>query len=109
LSWGTRSDQGPDAATDVFVTDTLPVDTTFVSCSATGEGVCGDTSDPDLVDNVSTAIDWRVLNAHHVRLRAERAGSGPGRIYTIQVTRRDGEGLTTSAQLAVTVPKAGGR
>jgi uncharacterized repeat protein (TIGR01451 family) len=31
----------PDAATSVLVTDLLPAGTSFVSCSATGGGVCG--------------------------------------------------------------------
>jgi uncharacterized repeat protein (TIGR01451 family) len=32
---------GPNAAGDLTVTDTLPASTTFVSCSSTGGGVCG--------------------------------------------------------------------
>ena len=32
---------GPSAASSVVVTDTLPVGTSFVSCSSTGGGVCG--------------------------------------------------------------------
>lgn len=34
----------------------------------------------------NTSPDWEVLDAHHVRLRAERAGNGTGRIYTITIT-----------------------
>ncbi|HJU53970.1 MAG TPA: alpha-amylase family glycosyl hydrolase, partial [Pyrinomonadaceae bacterium] len=30
-----------------------------------------------------TAPDWEIVDAHHVRLRAERSGSGTGRVYTI--------------------------
>jgi uncharacterized repeat protein (TIGR01451 family) len=37
----TVTNNGPDAATSVTVTDTLPAETTFVSCSSTGGGVCG--------------------------------------------------------------------
>ena len=33
-----------------------------------------------------TSPDWEVIDAHHVLLRAERAGNGSGRIYTITVT-----------------------
>ncbi len=35
------SNPGPDAATSVTVTDTLPSTTSFVSCSSTGGGACG--------------------------------------------------------------------
>lgn len=34
--------------------------------------------------------DWEVIDAHHVRLRAEKANNGQARIYTIKVTITDG-------------------
>jgi len=37
----TVNNNGPDTATSVTVTDNLPAETTFVSCSSTGGGVCG--------------------------------------------------------------------
>jgi uncharacterized repeat protein (TIGR01451 family) len=37
----TLTNNGPDPATSVTVTDNLPAETTFVSCSSTGGGVCG--------------------------------------------------------------------
>src|SRR6266508_1399099 len=37
----TVMNNGPDPATSVIVTDNLPAETTFVSCSSTGGGVCG--------------------------------------------------------------------
>jgi uncharacterized repeat protein (TIGR01451 family) len=37
----TVMNNGPDPATSVTVTDDLPAETTFVSCSSTGGGVCG--------------------------------------------------------------------
>src|SRR6185503_16010444 len=36
-----------------------------------------------------TAPDWEIVDAHHVRLRAERAGTGNGRIYTIYIACTD--------------------
>lgn len=51
-----------------------------------------------------TAPDWEIVDAHHVRLRAERAGSGPGRIYTIHITCTDTHGHSTSSAVTVTVP-----
>ncbi len=53
----------------------------------------------------NTAVDWLVVDAHHVQVRAERAGTGSGRIYTIVVSCTDAFGNTASKQTTVTVPK----
>ncbi len=53
-----------------------------------------------------TAPDWQVLDAHHVRLRAERAGGGGGRVYTINVTTTDGAGNQTIRTTTVSIPKS---
>ena len=37
-----------------------------------------------------TDPDWEIIDAHHIRLRAERASNGNGRIYTITITVNDG-------------------
>jgi hypothetical protein len=51
-----------------------------------------------------TAPDWQVLDATHVLLRAERAGNGSGRVYTIHVTATDAAGNMTVADVTVSVP-----
>lgn len=51
------------------------------------------------------APDWIVLDAHHVRLRAERSGKGNGRIYTITITCTDANGNSTSQNVTVSIPK----
>ncbi|MGB7623912.1 MAG: lamin tail domain-containing protein [Terriglobia bacterium] len=51
-----------------------------------------------------TTPDWIVLDNHHVQLRAERAGTGNGRLYTITITVTDSQGNTTTQSLPVTVP-----
>ncbi|MEN3333429.1 MAG: cyclomaltodextrinase / maltogenic alpha-amylase / neopullulanase, partial [Blastocatellia bacterium] len=51
-----------------------------------------------------TAPDWEIVDAHHVRLRAERSSSGSGRVYTITITCTDGGGNSTSRTVTVTVP-----
>jgi hypothetical protein len=51
-----------------------------------------------------TAPDWVVVDAHTVRLRAERAGTGTGRVYTITVVGVDGIGNASSGSVTVTVP-----
>ena len=52
-----------------------------------------------------TAVDWEVIDASHVRLRAERSGAGSGRVYTIAVIATDATGGTSRASVTVSVPK----
>lgn len=51
-----------------------------------------------------TAPDWEIVDANHVRLRAERSGRGSGRVYTINITSTDSAGNSSSKQVFVTVP-----
>jgi uncharacterized repeat protein (TIGR01451 family) len=52
-----------------------------------------------------TAPDWQVVDAHLVRLRAERAGNGNGRTYTITISATDSAGQTSTKDVTVAVPK----
>jgi len=52
-----------------------------------------------------TAPDWQIVDDHHVRLRAERAGSGKGRDYTVTITATDAAGSSTRRSVIVAVPK----
>jgi hypothetical protein len=52
----------------------------------------------------NTSPDWQVIDAHHVLLRAERAGPGNGRIYTITIHCQDEFGLSSNPTVTVTVP-----
>jgi hypothetical protein len=56
----------------------------------------------------NTSPDWEVVDAHHVRVRAERAGGGSGRTYTITITSTDGAGHTSSVDVTVRVPSSEG-
>jgi uncharacterized repeat protein (TIGR01451 family) len=56
-----------------------------------------------------TSPDWIVLDDHHVLLRAERAGNGNGRIYTITITCTDSGGNSSTENVEVTVPHDRGR
>lgn len=50
------------------------------------------------------APDWVVVDAHTVRLRAERLGGGTGRVYTVTVTAQDAAGGASHTAVTVTVP-----
>lgn len=56
-----------------------------------------------------TAPDWNVVanatGGYDVYVRAERAGRGTGRTYTIRATAIDGAGHATARSAAVTVPR----
>lgn len=51
-----------------------------------------------------TAGDIQVTGDLTLNLRAERGGAGSGRIYTIVVEARDGNGVTSTKSVAVSVP-----
>jgi hypothetical protein len=51
-----------------------------------------------------TDPDWIVIDDHHVQLRAERAGNGNGRTYTIKITSTDDCGNVAEAYTYVYVP-----
>jgi hypothetical protein len=51
----------------------------------------------------NTEPDWEVVNAQTVRLRAERSGTGDGRVYTITITATDAAGNQSSQNVQVTV------
>ncbi len=50
-----------------------------------------------------TSPDWEIVDAHHVRLRAERSGTGDGRVYTITITCTDAAGNSSSTDVTVVV------
>ena len=50
-----------------------------------------------------TGTDWEIIDDHHIRIRAERAANGTGRIYTITVRVSDGCNASVSATTQVMV------
>lgn len=52
------------------------------------------------------APDWEILNDHHLKLRAERAGNGNGRIYTVKISCTDQYGNAGTGTRTVLVPKS---
>jgi hypothetical protein len=51
------------------------------------------------------APDWEILNDHIIKLRAERAGNGDGRVYSVTVECTDQYGNSSSDHKTVLVPK----
>lgn len=52
----------------------------------------------------NTTDDWELVDGHHVKLRAERAGNGSCRIYTIKITCTDQHGNSSDSSTHVIVP-----
>jgi hypothetical protein len=50
------------------------------------------------------SVDWKVIDAQRVQLRAERSGSANGRTYTLKLTCTDPAGNTTVKTTTVVVP-----
>jgi hypothetical protein len=76
------------------------------NCSAAGCVLTVSSNQPvNGTGDGNTSPDWQVIDAHHIRLRAERAGTGGDRIYTITVTCTDAAGNSTVKQATVVVPK----
>jgi hypothetical protein len=77
--------------------------TTMDNCSSTCTLSVTSNEPVNGMGDGDTAPDWEIVDPHHVRLRAERAAIGNGRIYTITVTCTDGAGNSTSKDVAVFV------
>jgi len=58
----------------------------------------------DGVDDGNTVDDIVIVDDYHFRLRAERSGSGTGRLYTITYQAVDDCGNTTTRSATVSVP-----
>jgi uncharacterized delta-60 repeat protein len=55
--------------------------------------------------NGGTATDWQVIDAHHVRLRAESARGVAVRVYTITITATDAAGNASTRSVTVSVTR----
>jgi hypothetical protein len=87
----------------------VDVAVTFTATDAGGAPSCsiavGSNEPSDGRGDGHTAIDWEILDVHHVRLRAERAGGGSGRLYTLTLTCSDASGNAATAAATVAVAK----
>ena len=60
-------------------------------------------------DDGNTINDIVIVDDYHFKLRAERSGSGTGRIYTLTYMVTDSCGNSTTASATVTVPLSKGK
>lgn len=89
-----------------LVTVTIHADVTD-SCDSTTWKIIGVQSSEAVNEKGSgnTSPDWEILGPHTVALRAERSGTGPGRVYTITIQAVDASGnLSAPFNVTVTVP-----
>ncbi|HET8926377.1 MAG TPA: hypothetical protein VFN24_00930, partial [Microbacterium sp.] len=84
-----------DVTLSYTVEDNCGVPTVTLSVSS-NESLNG-TGDGD------TSPDWVVASNTQAQLRAERAGNGSGRLYTLTITATDSAGGSSSASVEVTV------
>ena len=85
-----------DVTVSYTATDNCDTNLTNVLLVTSNEPING-TGDGD------TVPDWEIVDAHHVKLRAERAGTGTGRIYTIAIVSSDCSGNRTTNNVFVVV------
>ncbi|HME46174.1 MAG TPA: hypothetical protein VKF36_24035, partial [Syntrophorhabdales bacterium] len=56
-----------------------------------------------------SSSDYSIVDPHHVKLSADRLGSGNGRIYTISIACTDASGNPSTQTVAVSVPHDQGK
>jgi hypothetical protein len=85
---------------DVTIARTTSGGCGAVACTITS--ITSNEPDNGLGDG-DTANDTQIVDATHVKLRAERSGGGSGRVYTITISCTDGN-TTATKTVTVTVP-----
>jgi subtilisin-like proprotein convertase family protein len=77
------------------------------NCTAPGAIVCGlsvTSNEPtNGLGDGDAAPDWIVVDNHKVKLRAERSGTGTGRVYTVKITCTDAAGKSATQNVTVSV------
>lgn len=56
-----------------------------------------------------SSSDYSIVDVHHVKLSADRSGSGNGRMYTISTVCTDASGNSSTQTMGVSVPHDQGK
>jgi len=73
-------------------------------------GACATaTTTLSIASNEGDDADYQVVDAHHVRVRAERAGGDNDRVYTITIAATSDKKTFTRRTVTVTVPHDQGK
>ncbi len=87
-----------DVTINYSVYDNCGVANTSISISSNDKVQSGEEGD--------LSPDWQIIDAHHIRLRAEKLRNGNERRYSIKVTVTDASGNQNSATINVNVTKS---
>ncbi|MEJ7625655.1 MAG: family 10 glycosylhydrolase [Ferruginibacter sp.] len=78
------------------------------NCGAVIKELSVKSNEPEFGTDISdVGPDWEIVDGNHLKLRAERAAAGNGRIYTVTVTIRDASGNSSMEDLLIKVPNNG--
>jgi hypothetical protein len=92
-----------EVAVDIQVSDNLDPDP-----QVNLEAITSNEGD-NMVGDGNTSDDIQIGPGGEIFLRAERSGTGDGRVYTLTFSARDAAGNTTQATTEVRVPKSQGK
>jgi hypothetical protein len=91
----------------------VAVSLSYTATDLSGAPACGlDVTSNEPINGTGdgdTSPDWAIAGATSVQLRAERVGTGSGRVYTITVTCADSSGNRSTSSASVAVPKSQGK
>lgn len=105
----TVGNNGPDAASEVVVTDNLPANTVFVSCEAGAGGVCGGTGNNRTVSFASLAAGASATVTIVARANCNSgATSSISNTATVASATRDSNASNNSATAGSTILNCGG-
>ncbi|MDQ6815177.1 MAG: T9SS type A sorting domain-containing protein [Bacteroidota bacterium] len=76
------------------------------NCGVVSPSIIVSSNEPESgIDKDDIENDWKVVDEHHVQLRAERSSKGFGRVYTIKVVAKDLAGNSSEQDAKVYISR----